>query len=102
MIGLRSMLALAVLTMPVIARADALQQPVLATAGKVSAREFAAFRMMMVVKDERFTFAMVNRLLADGRPVPESVVTKFGGSFMGKAQTMTTQTRYSDVQSARP
>ncbi len=61
-----------------------------------------AFRMMMVVKVDRFIFATTNRLHADGRPVPESVITEFGGSFMGKAQTMTTQTRYSDVQSARP
>jgi hypothetical protein len=61
-----------------------------------------AFRMMLVVKVERFVFTTTNRIHADGRPVPDAVVTEFGGSFMGKAQTMKTQTIYSDMQGVRP
>ena len=86
------------------ASADTMAEAVVNTAGQIPFVERArftsttAFRMMMVVKVERFTFSMVNRLFSDGRPVPESIMTEFGGSFMGKAQTITTETRYSDVQ----
>jgi hypothetical protein len=61
-----------------------------------------SFRMMMVVKVERFIIVTANRLLPDGRPVPASVVTEFAGSFMGSAQTMKMQMAYSDVQAVRP
>lgn len=60
----------------------------------------APFRMFVVAKVERFTFTATNRL-HEGRPVPEATDTQFSGSFMGKAQTMTTKTRYSDVQTVR-
>ncbi len=61
-----------------------------------------AFRMMMVVKVERFVFTTTHRLLADGRPVIDGTDTEFAGAFMGKEQTMTTQTRYSDFTTAAP
>ena len=61
----------------------------------------APFRMFVVAKVERFVFTSTNRLTPDGRPVPESTMTEFSGSFMGKAQTMKTAMRYSDLQGVR-
>jgi hypothetical protein len=61
----------------------------------------AAFRMMMVVKVESFIVTATYRLLPDGRPVNDSVMTEFAGSFMGSAQTLRTRTSYSDYAAAR-
>lgn len=61
----------------------------------------APFRMFMVAKVERFTFNATYRLMPDGRPVNEAVVTEFAGSLMGNAQTMKTRTVYSDYAAAR-
>ena len=61
----------------------------------------AAFRMMLVVKVDRFVIVGTNRLLPDGRPVSESTATEFAGSFMGSAQTLKTRTVYSDIQPVR-
>lgn len=90
------------------ASANTQAEAVVNTAGDIPFVERARFssttpfRMMMVIKVERFTFAMVNRLIDGQRAVPESVVAEFAGSFLGKAQAMTTQTRYSNVEAARP
>jgi hypothetical protein len=61
----------------------------------------AAFRMFVVAKVERFVINATHRLLPDGRPVPESTAVEFAGSFMGKPQTLKTQTRYSEVKPVR-
>ncbi len=61
----------------------------------------APFRMFVVAKVEKFVFTTTNRLTPDGRPAPEATVSEFSGSFMGKAQTMKTLTRYSEVQGVR-
>lgn len=61
----------------------------------------ASFRMMMVVKVDRFSFVATNRLLPDGRPVSDAMAGEFTGSFMGNAQTMKTRTTYSDFAAAR-
>jgi hypothetical protein len=57
--------------------------------------------MMMVVKVESFIVTATYRLLPDGRPVNDSVMTEFAGSFMGSAQTLRTRTSYSDYAAAR-
>jgi hypothetical protein len=90
------------------ASASTSAEAVVNTAGRVPfierVRFFSttAFRMMMVVKVERFTVISTNRLLADGRPVPASAVSEFTGSFMGSAQTLKSQVVYSDVQRVTP
>ena len=77
------------------------------TAGKVPFVERARFtstkpfRMMMVVKVERFAFTATYRLLPDGRPVNDGNSGEFSGSFMGSAQTMRTRTTYSDYAAVR-
>lgn len=59
------------------------------------------FRMFVVAKVERFVITATHRLMPDGRPVPETTSTEFGGAFMGSAQTMKTRTVYSEVQAVR-
>ena len=92
---------------PLDASANTVVEAVVNTAGRVPFVERArftsnkAFRMMMVVKVDRFVIDATNRLLPDGRPVSESATTEFTGSFMGKAQTLKTRTVYSDVQPVR-
>lgn len=82
-------------------------EAVVNTSGRIPFVEHArftsnkAFRMMMVVKVERFVIDATNRLLPDGRPVSQSATTEFTGSFLGKAQTLRTRTVYSDVQAVR-
>lgn len=82
-------------------------EAVVNTAGKIPFVERArfvsntAFRMMLVVKVERFVIVATHRLLPDGRPVPEATATEFAGSFMGSAQTLKTRTVYSDIQPVR-
>ena len=61
----------------------------------------APFHMFMVVKVDRFVITSTNRLLADGRPVPDTTTTEFAGSFMGNAQTLKTRTTISEVQPLR-
>ena len=60
----------------------------------------APFNMFMVVKVARFTVNGTNRLV-DGRPVSDTTIAEFAGSFMGKPQTMRTRTTYADVRTAR-
>lgn len=87
---------------PYDASANTAVEAVVNTTGKIPFVERArftskgAFRMMMVVKVESFVFTAAYRLLPDGRPVNDSVVTEFAGSFMGSAQTLRTRTSYSD------
>lgn len=61
----------------------------------------ASFHLFVVIKVSRFTILGTYRLLPDGRPVPQSTTTEFGGTFMGAAQTLKTRTVYSDVQVTR-
>lgn len=61
----------------------------------------APFRMMLVAKVERFVVLSLHRLLPDGRPVPEGVMSDFAGSLMGKAAAFKTRTTYSDVTPVR-
>lgn len=89
------------------ASANTSVEAVVNTAGRIPFVERArftsntAFRMFMVAKVERFVITATHRLLGDGRPVLDSTATEFGGSFMGKAQTMKTRTVYSDVVGVR-
>jgi hypothetical protein len=89
------------------ASANTSVEAVVNTAGKIPFVERARFtsntpfRMFVVAKVERFVFTSTNRLLPDGRPVPELTTSEFSGSFMGSAQTMKTRTTYSDVQAVR-
>ena len=61
----------------------------------------APFRMFMVAKVERFVITATHRLLGDGRPVLDATATEFGGSLMGKAQTLKTRTAYTDYAPVR-
>lgn len=61
----------------------------------------APFRMFMVAKVERFVITATHRLLGDGRPVLDATATEFGGSLMGKAQTLKTRTSYTDYAAVR-
>ncbi len=82
-------------------------EAVVNTAGRVPFVELARFtsnkpfRMMLVVNIQRFVVTTTNRLLPDGRPVPQTTETEFAGSFMGGAQTLKTRTVYSDFQPVR-
>jgi len=92
---------------PYDASANTAIEAVVNTAGKFPYVERARFtskepfRMMMIVKVESFVVTAAYRLLPDGRPVNDSVVTEFAGSFMGSAQTLRTRTSYSDYIAAR-
>jgi hypothetical protein len=92
---------------PFDASANTSVEAVVNTAGRVPFIERArfvstkSFRMMLVVKVDRFVITATNRLLADGRPVPETTATEFAGTFMGGAQTLKTRTTYSEYAAAR-
>jgi hypothetical protein len=89
------------------ASANTAVEAVVNTAGRVPFVERARFssntpfRMFVVAKVERFVITSTNRLMPDGRPVPDVTATEFAGSFMGSAQTMKTRTSYADVQAVR-
>ena len=61
----------------------------------------ASFRIMLVAKVERFVIETGYAPLTDGRVFPSEGITSFGGSLMGKAATIATRTRFSDVHSVR-
>jgi hypothetical protein len=92
---------------PFDASANTSVEAVVNTAGRVPFIERArfvstkSFRMMLVVKVDRFVITATNRLLADGRPVPDTTATEFAGTFMGGAQTLKTRTVFSDYAAAR-
>ncbi len=82
-------------------------EAVVNTAGRIPFVERArftsnnSFRMMLVVKVDRFVITATNRLLPDGRPVSDSTTTEFAGSLMGKDATLKTRTVYSDFAGVR-
>lgn len=59
------------------------------------------FRMMVVAKIERFDFISSYALLPDGRPFPTGNGGDMAGSLLGKAGTLKTRTRYSEVHAVR-
>jgi hypothetical protein len=61
----------------------------------------APFRMMLVAKVERFTILSSYQRLGDGRVFTAGSDTEFAGSMMGKAGSLTTRVRVSDVHPAR-
>jgi hypothetical protein len=92
---------------PYDASADTMVEAVVNIAGRIPFIERARFtstkpfRMMLVAKVERFVITATNRLLPDGRPVPDATASEFTGSLMGSAQTLRTRTQYSDYAAAR-
>lgn len=61
----------------------------------------APFRMMLVARVERFAVTSTYAPLADGRVFATGSDTEFAGSMLGKAGTLATQTRLTDVRPAR-
>lgn len=61
----------------------------------------APFRMMLVAKVERFTVTGSYAPLADGRIFSTGNDSEFVGSMLGKAGTLSTRTRYTDMGSPR-
>lgn len=91
---------------PFDASANTVVEAVVNTAGRVPFIEKARFtsmkpfRMMMVAKVDRFVLTATNRLMPDGRPVPEATASEFAGSLMGSAQILRTRTIYSEMSPA--
>lgn len=61
----------------------------------------AGFRMMLVAKVSSFAIVSSYAPLADGRPFPTGLDTRFEGSMMGKSGAITTRTRFTDAGPAR-
>lgn len=89
------------------ASADTVADAVVNTAGRtpfVERVHFASakpFRMMLVAKIERYDFTSGYALLPDGRPFSTGHDVVMAGSLMGKAGTLRTRTRHSDVRATQ-
>ena len=59
------------------------------------------FRMMLVAKVDRMSIANSYALMPDGRPFPTATEVDMAGSLFGKAGTVKTRTRYTDVRGTR-
>lgn len=89
------------------ASADTIADVVINTSGqqpyveRVRFTSSTAFRMMLVAKIERYVLTATYAPLSDGRVFPTGTDSDITGSMMGKAGSIKTRSRYSEVRAGR-
>lgn len=89
------------------ASADTVADAVVNTSGprpfveRVRFSSARAFRMMLVAKVERFAITASYAPMPDGRLFPSGTDSEIAGSMMGKAGSIRTRSRYSEVHGTR-